>query len=136
MKAQQDRHRRELAAIHIAKQQLGLDEETYREVLRNVAGVTSAANLDAAGRRKVLDHFRAHGWQSRSKGRPRPAGDRQSLIAKIRAQLAAADRPDAYADGMARHMFKVDRFEWCTPDQLRRIVAALTYDAKRHERAK
>lgn len=135
MSARQDRRARELAAIHVAKKELGLDEETYRLLLRGILGVDSARELDAEGRRRLLDHFHSRGWVSRAKGRSRPAGDRSGLIGKIRAQLAAADRPHAYADGMARHMFKVDRFEWCTPDQLRRIVAALGYDAKRHGRA-
>jgi len=126
----------ELAKIHLAKKQLQLDEDTYRSMLWTVARVRSAADLDAGGRERVLEHLKARGFKSKSRGRSVPAGERVPLVAKIRAQLAAAGRDDAYADGMARRMFWVDRFEWCEPDQLRRLVAALAYDAKRHGRAR
>lgn len=123
--------RAELAKIHVAKKQLGLDDETYRDMLWTVARVRSAADLDEAGRRKVLEHLTARGFRTRRKGRSTPAADKGPLIGKIRALLG--ERPDAYADGMARRMFHVERFEWCTADQLRRIVAALNYDRRRRE---
>ena len=55
-----DARRRDLAAIHIAKADAGLDDDTYRAMLREVAGVDSARDLDAAGRRAVLARLR-HG---------------------------------------------------------------------------
>lgn len=128
---------RELGAIHTAKRDLGLDEETYRNMLWSVGRVHSAADLDAQGRQKVIEHLRGLGWRPAAKRRrPRPAPDRADLVRKIRAQLMAAKRPDTYGDGMARHMFGIERYEWCTPDQLMRIVAALAIDAKRHGRAR
>lgn len=126
-----DRRRADLAKIHIAAKQLGLDDATYRDMLWTVARVRSAADLDEAGRRAVLQHLHARGFRARQRGRSTPSVHRAPLIAKIRALLG--ERPEAYADGMARRMFHVQRFEWCTPDQLRRIVAALEYDRRRHQ---
>lgn len=126
-----DQRRRELAQIHVAKKDLRMDEETYRAMLWSVARVHSAADLDAGGRRQVLEHLKAVGFKPRRRGRSRAAGSKAALIGKIRAQLAAAGRPDSYGDGMARRMFGVERYEWCRPDQLHRIVAALGYDARR-----
>lgn len=127
-----------LAKIHIAKQQLGLDDETYRALLARVAGVRSAKDLNARQVGRVLAEFERLGWQPKpaNKGRkaPKPAPDRQALTSKIEAFLAEAKRPWSYADAMALRMFKVERVEWCDGDQLRRLVAALTYDAKRHGR--
>jgi len=120
---------RDLAKIHVAKKQLGIDDDTYRDMLWTIARVRSAADLDAAGRLAVLDHLQSRGFKPRRKGRSTPAVDKAALVSKIRAQLG--DRPDAYADGMSRKMFGVERFEWCTPQQLWKIVAALNYDAKR-----
>lgn len=125
---------RQLAAIHAAKRDLCLDEDSYRDMLWTIGRVRSAADLDEHGRARVLDHLKSRGWKARRKGRPTPAVDREGLVRKIRAMLAAAGRPDGYADGMSRHMFGVARFEWCDPDQLRRLVAALAIDAKRHGR--
>jgi len=128
--AQQAR-RTELAKIHMGAKQIGLSDDSYRDMLWCIARVRSASDLDEYGRKKVIQHLAKCGATFKRPGRPTPAADKQGLVAKIRAQLAAANRPDAYADGMARKMFTVDRFEWCTEDQLRRIVAALNYDAKR-----
>jgi phage gp16-like protein len=128
-----DTRRRELAAIHIGAQQIGMDDDSYRDMLWAVARVRSAKDLDEAGRRRVLDHLRACGARFKAKGRTRPAEGKAALVGKIRAMLSAANRPDAYGDGMAKRMFHVERYEWLTEDQLRRVVAALNYDAKRIE---
>ncbi len=126
-----DLRKRELAQIHIARQQLGMDDDTYRAMLWTVARVKSAADLDWAGRKQVLDHCKAKGFKIKS--RPAPAKSKAALVAKIRALLiAAGNRPDAYADGMARRMFKVERFGWCTHQQLGKLIAALAIDARRH----
>jgi len=55
-------------------------------------------------------------------------------MSKIEAFLAEAGRPWSYADGMAKRMFKVERLTFCTPVHLNKIIAALTYDARRHGR--
>lgn len=56
----------DLAAIHIAKKQLGLDENAYRDLMATVCGgVRSAADLDTAGRQR-LPRMRAR--QARPRG--------------------------------------------------------------------
>ena len=126
----QDRQR-ELAMIHIAKKQLGMDDETYRALLWTLCRTHSAADLDAAGRERVIRHMRLLGFRPRRRGRTRPPADKHDLVAKIRALLG--DRPEQYADGIARRMYGVERYEWCTHEQLRGIIAALNYDRRRRE---
>ena len=46
--------RANLAKIHIARKQLGMDEDTYRAMLQSVGGVQSSKDLDDAGATKVL----------------------------------------------------------------------------------
>lgn len=129
--------RREITLIHVAKQKLGMDDDTYRDMLWTVARVKSSTELDFAGRKKVLDHMKASGFKvisprAGTTPRPRSSADKAPMVAKVRALLIALDnKPDAYADGMSRHMFKVDRFEWCTPQQLGKIIAALSYQQQR-----
>jgi len=136
MNAQSDTRRRDLAKIHLAAQQLGMDDDTYRDMLWTVARVRSAGELDQHGRKSVLDHLRAVGWVPRARTkRPRVSGGRRDLMGKIDAMLTEAGRTREYADGIARHMFRVERVEWCRPDQLRRIVAALAYDQRRRQRS-
>jgi len=129
-----DRRQRELAKIHIGAKQLGIEDQAYSDMLWVVARVRSAADLDEYGRKTVLDHLRACGAVFSRGRRTRPSADKKKLIAKVRAYLAEAERPDAYADGMAKKMFGVDRFEWLDFGDLHKLVAALTYDAKRHGR--
>ncbi|QLG90914.1 regulatory protein GemA [Pseudomonas yamanorum] len=129
----------QLSKIHIAKKDLGLDDETYRALLVRVAGVRSAKDLNPRQTGAVLAEFARLGWESapaKKQGRkaPKAPSDRAKLVGKIEAFLAEAKRSWAYADGMAMRMFKVERVEWLDPGQLQKIVAALTYDARRHAR--
>jgi len=89
-----ERRRRQLAAIHIAAKQLGLDRETYEAMLWSIARAHSAAELDEAGRMRVLDHLRSRGAASRrgvSGTRPGRATDGQlALIRRLWMCLAEA----------------------------------------------
>lgn len=52
----------QLAMLHVAKAQLGLDDDTYRDVLKARGGVQSARDLDEAGFERTLAHFVACGF--------------------------------------------------------------------------
>ncbi|HNW35242.1 MAG TPA: regulatory protein GemA [Candidatus Ozemobacteraceae bacterium] len=134
----EDERKRDLAMIHCAKKELGLDDDLYRQVLKQVCGVDSSAALDAPGRRMLLAYFRGKGWGKRKfAGRPNNLGlddGRGKTLRRIEAMLAEAQRPWSYADTMAKHMFKVDRIAWCSIEQLNKIAIAMLIDAKRHGR--
>ncbi len=58
--------RRALAKIHIAKKELGLSDDEYRDVVRSVAtGRASAADLSEAQLHSLLDRFHELGWRPR-----------------------------------------------------------------------
>lgn len=134
-----DRVRRdELAAIHVAKRQLGLDDATYRTMLFTITRKRSAGELDHAERQAVIEHLRRRGFVRVDQAavekphgtKPNVSADRQPLVNKIEALLADAARPWNYARSMASRMFTL-QLEWCSADQLRRLVAALEYDKSR-----
>ena len=60
--------RKKLALIHIVKKELGVSDEDYRCLLKRIAGVESARDLDEAGFRKMMrffvrsDYFRANSF--------------------------------------------------------------------------
>lgn len=137
-----------LAQLHIAKAQLGLDEETYRAMLWAVARVKSAKDLDHAGRAKVLDHFKARGWKpAPPKTKPAPGSRREGephnlhsaargpQLRKVEALLADAGRPWAYADDIAYRMFGLAKIALCNEEHLQKIIAALVYDQRRQPKA-
>src|SRR3989338_9024775 len=103
---------KELAAIHTAKRDLGMDDETYRAILWSVARVRSAKDLDHAGRMKVLDHFKACGWKPKANEWAfidKAAADRQPLLRKICAVCRSMGVGKAYAEGAARRQTGIDR---------------------------
>lgn len=121
-----------LAKIHIARKDLGLDEETYRALLREVAGVDSAADLTPTGLARVLDHLRRLGWRPkparRAKRRPHTL-DRSAQLRKIEAQLSELRASWGYADKIAKRMFGVEKVEWLRgSDQFRAVIAALAVE--------
>ena len=131
----QDRRQADLAKIHLGKDQLGLDEETCRAMLRRLTGFDSSRDLDESGRRKVLAYMRKCGAVFTRPGRTRPDSVKRPLLGKIYALLG--DRPSAYAEGILKQMFGCrapERLEWATPAQLHKVVAALVYDRRRRQK--
>lgn len=56
------------AAIHVAKKQLGLDDDTYRAICIRVTGQHSSAAMTEGQRLKLIDEFRRQGFKPASKG--------------------------------------------------------------------
>jgi phage gp16-like protein len=106
--------RTEIQLIQIGRRELGLDDETYRELLRNLTGgKSSSKDLTPAERQRVLNHMKARGFEVRPRregkttaaaaalaAAPAPAWRHEPLMRKLRAMwyaLAAAgavERPD------------------------------------------
>jgi len=57
--------RGQLALIHIAKKELRLPDEVYRDILFALFRKESAADLSAGEVSRLLDHFRMLGWRPR-----------------------------------------------------------------------
>jgi hypothetical protein len=55
--------RKKKAVVHIAKGDLHLDEESYRQILKGVAGVESATQLTEEGFEKVMRRFQEMGFK-------------------------------------------------------------------------
>jgi hypothetical protein len=75
------------ALVHIAKENLHLDEESYRQILKGVAGVGSARELNREGFDKVMHRFQEMGFKGllpspyhpAPKGRLIPSGSPQGF---------------------------------------------------------
>ena len=62
--------RRELGHIHQGRSALGWSEDDYRFHLHNLTGKSSSADLDAAGRGKVLAHMATLGFKPKAAFKP------------------------------------------------------------------
>lgn len=65
-------HPKKIALLHVARKQLGLDEDAYRDILRRWGGVESSADLDPVAFEKVMIRMEQLGfrstWQKRTFG--------------------------------------------------------------------
>lgn len=123
----------ELAQIHIARAQLGIDEDTYRAILWTVARVKSAKELDWTGRKALLEHFRSKGWKpappKTAKAAKPVSGGQEGMVRALWSELHAADKvrdPSDAALGswLARNKWP-QRVEWLNSWQLERAIEAL-----------
>jgi hypothetical protein len=81
--------RKKKALIHIAKEDLRLEEESYRQILKGVAGVESTTRLTEEGFERVMKRFQEmgfkgllpHPYHPMPKGRLIPLGSPQGLEA-------------------------------------------------------
>ena len=135
-----------IAKLHIAQVQLGMDDDSYRAILVVYGGhqvvegkKPSSLGLDDFGLLNVLDRMKELGF---TPSRPAKAGrevggaaSKQALLGKVGAYLAESGKSTAYADGMAKRMYKVDRLEWLGHRQLIGIVTALEKAAQKAGRA-
>jgi phage gp16-like protein len=127
-----DKRRRLLATVHVAKKELGLDDATYRSVLASF-GVESSAALSESGLIDLVRHLERCGFNSSRprSDRPNMSGPAARRLSKVEALLTVGKKPWSYADGMAKHMFSVEKVQWCQPKQLQAIIAALVKQGKR-----
>ena len=121
-----------IAAIHMGKKQLGLDDDTYRDMLEQVTGKRSAKDMTDDDLVKVIQHLDQLGFSKRDFGnKPKVKLSKEALIGKIEAHLTENKLHWNYAKGIAKQMFQKEALEFCTENQLWRIVAALEYKKKR-----
>ena len=90
------RRAKDLARIHLAAKELGLDEATYRELLQSLTGRSSAGDLDARQRWQVLQEL---GRLQGKTAQPAPARDgaKAPLVGRLLREAYAAewDQPQA-----------------------------------------
>ena len=124
----------ELAMIHIAKQQLGMDDDTYRDMLWTVARVRSSAGLDWQGRKKVLDHLKARGFKvTASKTKPQSralADDPQSkkireLWLVLHSSGKVKNPSEAALAAFVKRLTGVEALQWLTSAQASTVIEAL-----------
>lgn len=130
-----------LAKVHIAKKDLAIPEEAYREILQSQFDAASAGDLTVPQLEQLVAHFERFGWQAQPKRAaqlrrrpdPRPESGRhtEELLGKVHALLAEIARlseqyvPFAYAESILQRQYGVERLQWATARQLRGVISAL-----------
>lgn len=120
-----------LQLVQIARRRLGLDEESYRSILRDYGGADSATALDDRGFAMVMDRFRYLGFVSDKRRASFSFADRAgmasaaqiALIRELWGKLSRDGSEAALNKWIAR--FGVDALRFVDATRARRIVGAL-----------
>ncbi|SDU27203.1 regulatory protein GemA [Desulfobacula phenolica] len=126
------------AVIHIAKAQVGMSNEEYRDLLSSV-GVASSVDLDNKTFGQVMSRFEQLGFRTTSKTRSKrkvgnlPKGKKQ-LMKKLEAIILDMDLTWAYVDGIAKKRFKVDAAQWLDGEDLFKLVQMMVIHQKRQNK--
>lgn len=123
--------------IHVAKRDLALDDDTYRDILQAVGKKASSADLSVPELETVLEHLKRSGFKIRSKPKTSQAIPSRPLAQdaesqKIRAlwlflhQLGAVKNPSEAALGAyTKRVIGVDALQWLTQPQAARLIESL-----------
>lgn len=119
----------ELAKIHIAKKDLGLDDETYRDVLWTICRARTSADLDSYKRHKLITHFRSLGWKAQRSNKKRINDPKSKKIWSLWYQLKDAGKiqyPTAKAlRSEVRKLTDCDDLKFCTEAQKSHVIEVL-----------
>ncbi len=118
-----------LAKIHIAKEQLCLDDDTYRDVLERVTGKRSSSGMTETARGLVIAEFKRMGW---SGGFGTIKKSQKGYVRKVYALWGDLKRSGIWReDGVkslrafVKKMTDCDDPEWMTYAQASRVIEAL-----------
>ena len=119
-----------LAKVHIAKAQLGLDDEQYRDIVRRVTGKESASQCRYSQLVDLINEFKMLGWKTKAKKAFRkapsdPVKKIYALWGKLQ-KLGAVQSTDKTAlDAFVKKYTGIDSVQWIAPEQQSRIIEIL-----------
>ncbi len=129
---------KQLALVHIAKKELGLDDEAYRAILLAHGGVDSAKDLNQDGFEAVMEHFEASGFKAKNAHKPQwkppRMGPGMASDAQVRKIIALwYTLTGYYQEGREMKALSaflgktcgVSRLEWLTPEKAHNAIEAI-----------
>jgi len=128
------RRRALIAKVKLAQKELGLVDDDYRAVLLDVTGRTSAADCSEAELVRVVERFKARGFQPKPAagrgGSPRaadhPAAKKARALWISLHHLGAIDDPSERAlEAFARRQLGVERLQWADQAKAYKLIEAL-----------
>ncbi|MEO0589091.1 MAG: regulatory protein GemA [Pseudomonadota bacterium] len=129
--ASQKAHRALQAKVQIAKKDLRLDDDDYRQILLEETGQNSTKKCTVADLERVVSRFEAKGWQSK----PKRGGQRKAqhpMAKKARAlwislyQLGVVrSRDEASLEAFAKRQLKCEKLAWAKQSHGGKLIEAL-----------
>lgn len=120
-----------MAKLHIARKDLGLDEDTYRAMLENLTRHRSAADCTDRQLVMVVAALRKRGWKDSRPKAPKVRPEFAEALGKLDALRLDTKKPWAYVESIATRMYGVG-ISWLDGEQLRGVITAMT----KHQRVR
>lgn len=120
--------------IHIAKNQLAIDTDTYRQMLLSVTGKTSTSDMNPAQLNKVLAVMKAKGFvvkPSRKARTTRPLTDSpqarklRALWLEMHTQGIVRDSSEAALQAWVKRETGIDSLKWLEPEVVSHCIERL-----------
>lgn len=120
-----------MAKLHIAKKDLGLDDDTYRAMLESLTGKRSAADCTDRQLVMLVAALRKRGWVDSRPKAPKVRPEFGEILGKLNALRLDTKKSWAYVQSIAERMYGV-RISWLDGDQLRGLVTAMVKHQQLH----
>jgi hypothetical protein len=125
---------RRVALIHVAKSRIGLDDESYRDLLWRVARVRSSTALDDCAFQAVMREFERLGFRSdfaaANLGNRRAAGmatpPQVAYIRELWGRFTDGDGTDKGLDTWLNRRFRIGGLRMADRETARKAIGALT----------
>lgn len=138
MSASKDPKPRLIQLIHVAKSQLKIDDDTYRNILKQFTQKDSTKQLTVGQLNRVISHFQSLGFKIQPKPRQQPVVARDPQSRKIRAlwlQLHTDGHVnDASETALAAYVKRITAIEalsWLNDQQANKVIETLKSWQKR-----
>lgn len=114
-----------LAKVHIAKKDLGLPDDLYRDTLDQLFGVRSSGDLTNKQLSALLDHFSSKGWQSGLKVDDPMIRKMRSLWHELADAGGVKNRSEKALRAFAKKLTRKDHFEWMSTAEATLVIESL-----------
>ena len=118
--------KKQIQIIHIAKEQLGIDEETYREILGRFR-VKSSKDLNNEQAKGLIHYFQEAGFRIKVKYREDMITPKQIAYLKYlwRSHPNVRNKKIEALESYVSRILKIDRLEWIPRDRVSKIIKAI-----------
>lgn len=117
-----------IAKLHVAKKQLGMEDDEYRALLEKLTGHRSAADLTEDQLHRVLARLRDAGFKSKKSAAPGSkahVAHIQKLWADLGAMGALSDPSDAALRAFVQRQTSVSAPQFLNPKQANKVIEGL-----------
>lgn len=113
--------------IHVGKRELGIDEDTYRDMLYEATGVSSCSNMTDEQLENVLRFFKSKGFNIKT-DKPQTDPQAEFIRSLWREMNTQGIIKSGTEESLRKYIYRitgVEALEWCSIGQKRTIIETL-----------